>query len=145
MLLTKGSSFQLRTYNDVSVNVKTPNDSSATFTMFILDKSGNALDQRVFTPNEYFELPLGNLPKRAQNISFVVSADQSLNLQAAQLDIQINKHPVCKYILNELITTETAFILGEFYKFGKEWTFRAVGQGYYGGFSAILNNFRSPV
>lgn len=145
MLLTKGSSFQLSSYNDVTVNVKTPNDSSSIFTMFILDKSGNALDQKVLQANEYFELPMGNLPKRAQNISLVVSADQSLNLQAAQMDVQINKHPICKYILNELITTETAFILGEFYKFGKGWQFRAVGQGYYGGMSAILNNFRSPV
>lgn len=145
MLLTKGSSFQLSSYNDVTVNVKTPNESSATYTMFILDKSGNALDRRVFSPHECLELPLGTLPKRAQNVSFVVSADQSVNLQATQLDIQINKHPVCKYILNELITTETAFILGEFYKFGKGWKFRAIGQGYYGGLGTILNNFSSKI
>lgn len=145
MLLIKGSSFQLSSHNDVTVSVKTPNESSATYTMFILDKYGNALDRRVFSPNEHLKLTLGNLPKRAQNVSFVVSADQSLNLQAAQLDIQINKNPVCKYILNELITTETAFILGEFYKFGKGWGFRAMGQGYYGGLVAILNNFSSQI
>ena len=141
MLLTKGSSFQVNSYNDVTVNLKIPSESAVTYTMFILDKSGIALEHRVVTPDEYIELPLGNLPKRAQNVSFVVSADQSLSLQAAQLNIQINKHPLCKYILNEIITTEKAFILGEFYKFGKGWKFRALGQGYYGGLGAVLNNF----
>lgn len=145
MLLTKGSSFQLNSHTDVTISVTISSGSAAKLYMFILDQFGNALERRIFTSNEILELPLGNLPKRTHNVSFAVSADNGLNLQAAQFDIQIKDLLVCKYVLNESITTETAFILGEFYKFGKTWRFRAVGQGYYGGLDAILKNFSIAV
>lgn len=145
MLLTKGSSFQLNAHTDVTVRVTISSGSAAKLYMFLLDQFGNALEQRVFSSNEILKLPLGNLSKHTHNVSFAVSADNGSNLREAQFDIQIKDLHVCKYVLNESITTETAFILGEFYKFGKKWRFRAVGQGYYGGLDAILKNYSVAV
>lgn len=44
--------------------------------------------------------------------------------------------------LNEDYSTETAMIFGELYRHNGEWKFRAVGQGYAGGLSAIKPTVR---
>lgn len=48
---------------------------------------------------------------------------------------------VARYDLSEDASIETAMIFGEIYKHGAEWKFKAVGQGYAGGLSALARQY----
>lgn len=48
---------------------------------------------------------------------------------------------VVRYDLSEDASTETAMILGEVYRHGAEWKFRAVGQGFAGGLGPLATNY----
>jgi tellurium resistance protein TerD len=48
---------------------------------------------------------------------------------------------VVRYDLSEDYSTETAMIFGEVYRYGGEWKFKAVGQGYAGGLRAMCHQF----
>ncbi|MCK9894080.1 TerD family protein [Frankia sp. AgB32] len=48
---------------------------------------------------------------------------------------------VARYDLTEDASTETAMIFGELYRYGGEWKFRAVGQGYATGLRGIALDF----
>ena len=44
---------------------------------------------------------------------------------------------ITRFDLSEDYSTETAMIFGEIYRYGNEWKFKAVGQGYAGGLKAL--------
>lgn len=44
---------------------------------------------------------------------------------------------ITRFDLSEDSSTETAMIFGEVYRYGSEWKFKAVGQGYAGGLRAL--------
>jgi tellurium resistance protein TerD len=48
---------------------------------------------------------------------------------------------IVRYDLSEDASTETAMIFGEVYRYGGEWKFRAVGQGYVGGLGPLARSF----
>jgi tellurium resistance protein TerD len=48
---------------------------------------------------------------------------------------------ITRYDLTEDASTETAMIFGELYRYGGEWKFRAVGQGYASGLRGIALDF----
>lgn len=48
---------------------------------------------------------------------------------------------VARYDLSEDASIETAMIFGEIYKYGAEWKFKAVGQGYAGGLAALARQY----
>ncbi len=48
---------------------------------------------------------------------------------------------IVRFDLNEDYSTETAMIFGELYRHNGEWKFRAVGQGYNGGLSAMCRQY----
>lgn len=48
---------------------------------------------------------------------------------------------VARYDLTEDASTETAMIFGELYRYGTEWKFRAVGQGYASGLAGIARDY----
>ncbi|MGW2119537.1 TerD family protein [Streptomyces zhihengii] len=48
---------------------------------------------------------------------------------------------LARYDLSEDASTETAMIFGELYRYGGEWKFRAVGQGYASGLRGIALDF----
>ncbi len=48
---------------------------------------------------------------------------------------------VVRFDLAEDYSTETAMVFGELYRHSGEWKFRAVGQGYAGGLSAMCRQF----
>ncbi|CAO5187969.1 metal stress adaptation protein (tellurite/manganese resistance) [Frankia sp. AiPs1] len=52
-----------------------------------------------------------------------------------------NGAEVARYDLTEDASTETAMIFGELYRYGSEWKFRAVGQGYSTGLRGIALDF----
>lgn len=48
---------------------------------------------------------------------------------------------IARFDLSEDYSTETAMIFGEVYRYGGEWKFKAVGQGYSGGLYAMCQQF----
>jgi tellurium resistance protein TerD len=47
---------------------------------------------------------------------------------------------IARYDLSEDSSTETAMIFGELYRYGAQWKFRAVGQGYQGGLGPLARS-----
>lgn len=54
---------------------------------------------------------------------------------------QADGQELARYDLTEDASTETAMIFGELYRYGGEWKFRAVGQGYASGLRGIALDF----
>ncbi len=54
---------------------------------------------------------------------------------------QADQTELARYDLSEDASTETAMIFGELYRYGGEWKFRAVGQGYASGLRGIALDF----
>ncbi|MGX2997423.1 TerD family protein [Streptomyces sp. JNUCC 64] len=54
---------------------------------------------------------------------------------------QADGQELARYDLSEDASTETAMIFGEVYRYGNEWKFRAVGQGYASGLRGIALDF----
>ncbi|MGJ5828422.1 TerD family protein [Streptomyces ossamyceticus] len=54
---------------------------------------------------------------------------------------QLDGQELARYDLSEDASTETAMIFGEVYRYGGEWKFRAVGQGYASGLRGIALDF----
>lgn len=52
-----------------------------------------------------------------------------------------NQNEVVRFDLSEDYSTETALIFGEIYRHNGEWKFKAVGQGYTGGLTALARHF----
>ena len=50
-----------------------------------------------------------------------------------------NGTEIARFDLSEDASTETAMIFGELYRHGAEWKFKAVGQGFAGGLSALAS------
>jgi len=50
-----------------------------------------------------------------------------------------NGSEIARFDLSEDASTETAMIFGELYRHGAEWKFKAVGQGFAGGLSALAS------
>jgi tellurium resistance protein TerD len=48
---------------------------------------------------------------------------------------------VARYDLSEDASIETAMIFGEIYRYGGEWKFKAVGQGYAGGLGPLASQY----
>jgi tellurium resistance protein TerD len=48
---------------------------------------------------------------------------------------------IARYDLSEDASVETAMIFGEVYRYGGEWKFKAIGQGYKGGLGPLARNF----
>ena len=54
---------------------------------------------------------------------------------------QADGNELARYDLTEDASSETAMIFGELYRYGAEWKFRAVGQGYASGLRGIALDF----
>jgi tellurium resistance protein TerD len=54
---------------------------------------------------------------------------------------QVDNNELARYDLTEDASNETAMIFGELYRYGGEWKFRAVGQGYASGLRGIALDF----
>lgn len=54
---------------------------------------------------------------------------------------EMTNQEVVRYDLSEDASTETAMVFGEIYRYGTEWKFRAVGQGYMGGLVSMCSQY----
>lgn len=67
---------------------------------------------------------------RKQNFGMV--HDAFIRLVNIETNVEITR-----FDLSEDYSTETAMVFGEIYRYGGEWKFKAVGQGYTGGLRAL--------
>ena len=100
--------------------------------------------------DEVIEVDIQNVPANVQKISFTVSIHeaaarrQTFGMVDNAFIRVVNKadgKELARYDLTEDGSTETAMIFGELYRHGGDWKFRAVGQGYTGGLSALAVNY----
>ncbi len=71
---------------------------------------------------------------RRQNFGMVSSAFIRVLNNATRKEIT-------RYDLSEEASTETTLMFGEVYRYGNEWKFKAVGQGFVEGFTALVRYF----
>lgn len=100
--------------------------------------------------DEALMVDLTRVPADVQKITFTVTiheADQRRqnfgqvqNAFIRLVNAETNTE-VARYDLAEDASTETAMIFGELYRYGSEWKFGAVGQGYAGGLAAMCRQY----
>lgn len=96
-----------------------------------------------------FQVTLGSVDHDVQRICFAASihdgeirTDSFRHVRQATIAIDdAAGMPIARYDLNEPDSPETALILGELYRRGDWWKFRAVGQGFVGGLAALATSF----
>lgn len=100
--------------------------------------------------DEAVKIDLAKVPTEVQKIAITVTIHDAENrgqnfgqVQNAFIRVvndQTNVE-IVRFDLNEDYSTETAMIFGELYRHNGEWKFRAVGQGYNGGLSAMCRQY----
>jgi tellurium resistance protein TerD len=99
--------------------------------------------------DERIEIDLARVPPEIERIVVSVTiheADvrkQNFGMVARAFIRCINaegEREIARYDLSEDGSTETAMIFGELYRYGAQWKFRAVGQGYNGGLGPLARS-----
>ncbi|MFL0419237.1 TerD family protein [Sphingomonas sp. 179-I 2A4 NHS] len=100
--------------------------------------------------DEQIKITLSKVPADVDKIAVVVtihdgekngqSFGQVSNAFIRLVDEKTGKE-VVRYDLSEDASVETAMILGEVYRHGNDWKFRAVGQGFKGGLGPLASNY----
>ncbi|MDR3083898.1 MAG: TerD family protein [Streptomyces sp.] len=100
--------------------------------------------------DETILIDLAHVPAQCDKIVFPVSihmADERAQTfgQVSNAFIRVvnqaDGQELARYDLSEDASSETAMIFGEVYRYGGEWKFRAVGQGYASGLRGIALDF----
>lgn len=100
--------------------------------------------------DEAVKIDLAKVPADVQKISITVTIHDAENRKQNFGQVQnafirvVNDQSnieIVRFDLNEDYSTETAMIFGELYRHNGEWKFRAVGQGYNGGLSAMCHQY----
>jgi len=100
--------------------------------------------------DEVVKVNLALVPPQVDKIVFPVSiyeAESRLQsfgqVRGAYIRVlnQADGAELARYDLSEDASSETAMIFGELYRYGVEWKFRAVGQGYASGLRGIALDF----
>lgn len=100
--------------------------------------------------DEEIIVDLEKVPQNITGISFTVTIheadvrDQNFG-QVSNAYVRIvndsNNSQVVRYDLEEDFSNETAIVVGELYRKGTDWSFKAIGQGFNGGLAALCANF----
>lgn len=123
-------------------NLKSPEGS--------VEHTGDELVGGTGGDDETILVDLTAVPERVDKIVFPVSiyeADSRAQtfgqVSGAYIRVvnQADDAELARYDLTEDASTETAMIFGELYRYGGEWKFRAVGQGYASGLRGIALDF----
>lgn len=100
--------------------------------------------------DEQIKITLSKLAPEVDKVAVVVTIHEGENRkqsfgQVANAFIRLvnakTDKEVVRYDLSEDASTETAMILGEVYRNGAEFKFRAVGQGFKGGLGPLARNY----
>ncbi|MCI0383272.1 TerD family protein [Streptomyces sp. CNQ085] len=93
---------------------------------------------------------LTRVPQQADKVVFAVSIHEAETRRQSFGQVtdayirvvnQADGNELARYDLSEDASRETAMIFGELYRYGGEWKFRAVGQGYASGLRGIALDF----
>jgi stress response protein SCP2 len=87
-----------------------------------------------------FRLDLGDLAPAIEKIALTATIHENKTRFGAFSDIQLDLGGL-KATVPTAGKTETALILGEFYRRNGEWKFRCLGQGFEGGLAPLATNF----
>nr|WP_314264476.1 TerD family protein [uncultured Moellerella sp.] len=79
-----------------------------------------------------FAVTIYDAEKRTQNFGMVSNSYMRITNND-------NSTEIARFDLSEDASTETAMVFGELYRHGAEWKFKAVGQGFAGGLSALAS------
>ncbi|MGS0688688.1 TerD family protein [Nakamurella sp. GG22] len=123
-------------------NLKSPDGS--------IEHQGDNLTGEGEGDDEVINVDLRQVPPQVVSIVFAVSiydADgrqqsfgQVRNAFIRVFDLT-NDVELARYDLTEDASVETAMVFGEVYRYGQEWKFRAIGQGYASGLAGIATDF----
>jgi tellurium resistance protein TerD len=100
--------------------------------------------------DESIIVTLSSVPEYVQKIAFVVTIHEAQSHgqnfgQVSSAFIRVvdstNNKEIARFDLSEDASTNTAMIFGEVYRNNAEWKFKAIGQGFDGGLSALAKNF----
>ncbi len=100
--------------------------------------------------DEEIIIDLEKVPQNITGISFTVTIHEAdvrgQNFgQVSNAYVRIvndsNNSQVVRYDLEEDFSNETAIVVGELYRKGTDWSFKAIGQGFNGGLAALCANF----
>jgi tellurium resistance protein TerD len=100
--------------------------------------------------DETLDVILSKLPEKIKKVVFTVTIDEAdkrnqnfggveesfVRIVDTETDTEL-----CRYDLREDFDVETSMIMGELYRHGSEWKFRAVGQGFADGLAGLCNMF----
>jgi len=123
-------------------NLKSPDGS--------VEHTGDNLTGEGEGDDEQIKVNLAGVPADVQKIVFPVSIYEAESRQQSFGQVrnafirvvnQSDNNELARYDLSEDASTETAMIFGELYRYGGEWKFRAVGQGYASGLRGIALDF----
>ncbi len=115
-----------------------------------VEHSGDNLTGGGDGDDEQIKVDLGAVPPQVGRIVFPVSiyeAEQRRQnfgqVRNAFIRIvdQADGRELARYDLTEDASTETAMVFGELYRYGDEWKFRAIGQGYSSGLVGIAGDY----
>lgn len=96
--------------------------------------------------DEQVKIDLSKVPADVKKLVFAVTIHDAdtlkqnfgmINNSFIRVANSDNGQEIARYDLSEDASTETAMIFGELYRHGEEWKFKAVGQGFAGGLSAL--------
>ena len=99
--------------------------------------------------DEVVEVDLTKVPSEISKLIFAVTiheADarhQNFGMVGSAFIRIVNSSSgaeIARYDLSEEASTETAMLFGEIYRYSGEWKFRAIGQGFQGGITAMLQS-----
>ncbi|MDJ0358754.1 TerD family protein [Rhodococcus sp. H29-C3] len=100
--------------------------------------------------DESIDIDLVALSPKVESIVFPVSIHDADSLgqnfgQVVNAFIRVvdraDNRELARFDLSEDASTETAMVFGELYRRGKEWKFRAIGQGYASGLTGIVRDY----
>ena len=123
-------------------NLKSPDGS--------IEHQGDNLTGEGEGDDEVVTVNLPGVPPQATSIVFAVSIYDAESRQQSFGQVRnafirvVNAETggeVTRYNLTEDAATETAMVFGELYRYGSDWKFRAVGQGYADGLAGMARDF----
>lgn len=100
--------------------------------------------------DEVINIDLSKVPANVDKIDFTVTIFEAdarnqnfgqVNNAYIRVMNQENREELLHFDLGEDFSIETAVVVAELYRYGSEWKFNAIGQGFSGGLAALCRNF----
>lgn len=100
--------------------------------------------------DEVVKVNLESVPSDVEKLAFTVTIHEAdvrrqnfgqVNNAFMRIVNDSNGTEIARFDLSEDYSTETSMIFGEIYRYGGEWKFKAIGQGFNGGLGPLAKNY----